>query len=122
MEPLSFYDAVFVNAGNGVTMKVTDAITTAIEVQHAGAAFFWLSTYTGMGSMSKWTEDQAKRFFASGANYVDIESMAKGMEAWTKGAVDGKRDDHYCLPGPPDEIANLLLKIVWAVHEQNEGT
>ncbi|CAN0502780.1 unnamed protein product, partial [Scytosiphon promiscuus] len=58
---------------------------------------------------------------ASGAIYVDIYSMVKGMEAWTKGAVEGELDPHYCLPGLPDELAVLLLKIVWAVYEEEKG-
>lgn len=70
--------------------------------------------------MSQWTIDQKTRFFASRARYVDIQSMMRGLQAWTKGAVEGVNDPHYCLPGPPNEIALLLVKIVWAVHEEKD--
>lgn len=48
--------------------------------------------------------------------------MVKGMEAWTKGAVENKNDKHsYCLQGPPDEIAVLAIKLLWAVYEEDNG-
>lgn len=121
MDPLSSYDVVFMNAGNSPSLSTQMAIKSAIQVQAAGTPFFWLSTYDGVGRMLQWSHDEKTRFFASRARYVDIHSMMRGMQAWTKGAVEGIDDPHYCLPGPPNEIAVLLLQIVWAVFEESKG-
>lgn len=121
MDPLSSYDAIFMNPGNGVAVNTESAIKYAAQVQEAGTAFFWLCTYSGSGRISTWSDNQRKRFVASGARYVNIQSMAQGMKAWTKGTYDGTTDGHFCLPGPPNEIALLLLKIIWAVHDETNG-
>lgn len=121
-EQPSSYDAMFMNAGNAITLTAEEAIKLAIHIQGAGTPFFWLSTYDGVGSFSDWSLDQRTRFLASGARYIDIQSMVRGMEAWTRGVVEGIHDPHFCLPGPPNEIAVLLLKIIWAVYEDDKGT
>ena len=118
-DQLSSYDAVFMNPGNDTPMTPEDAIGSATKVQAAGTPFFWLSTFIGVGSMTDWSDDQRSRFFASGARYLDIESMAQGMIAWNRGAIEGVTDSHFCLPGPPNEMALLVLKIIWAVNEEN---
>lgn len=115
MDPLSSYDVVFMNAGNRPSISTQNTIKAAIEVQAAGTPFFWLSTYDGVGDISQWNMDERTRFFATRARFVDIQCMMRGMQSWTKGAVEGGNDPHFCLPGPPNEIAALLVKIVWAV-------
>ena len=121
MDPLSSYDVVFMNAGNSPSLSIQMTIKSAIQVQAAGTPFFWLSTYDGVGRISEWSLDEKTRFFATRARYVDIQSMMLGLQAWTKGAVEGVDDPHYCLPGPPNEIALLLVKIVWAVFEESKS-
>lgn len=120
MEDLSSYDAVFINSGNDPPIGARKAIDVVLEVQAAGTQAFWLSTYDGSGQISKWTKDLRARFNESGALYVDIECMAQGMISWTRGGVEGVADHHFCLPGPPNEIALLLLKIVWAMFEEHK--
>ena len=120
MEDLSSYDAVFVNPGNNPPISAKKAVEIALEVQAAGTQFFWLSTYSGSGQISKWSKHQRARFYESGALYVDISCMARGMKSWTKGRVEGESDGHFCMSGPPNEIALLLLKLVWAMFEDSE--
>lgn len=120
MEDLSSYDAVFMNPGNHPAIGAEKAVEIALEVQTAGTQAFWLSTYSGDGQISNWSEDQRARFYGSGAHYVDIECMAKEMEPWTKGGVGGGDDAHFCMPGPANEMALLLLKLVWAVFEERK--
>lgn len=120
MEDLSSYDAVFLNPGNNPPIDAEQAVEIALEVQAAGTQVFWLSAYGGNGRTSKWTKDQRSLFYESGALYVDIQCMAQGMKSWTKGGVEGVADGHFCMPGPPNEIALLLLKIVWAMFEESE--
>ena len=118
MEDLSSYDAVFVNPGNSPPIAAEKAVEIVLEVQAAGSQAFWLSTYGGVGHISDWSEHQRARFHQSGALYVDIECMARGMESWTRGGVEGVDDEHFCMPGPPNEIAALLLNVIWAAAEE----
>ena len=118
---LSYYDAVIANPGNGPRMAETSVLEMAEELQAAGVPLFWLSTYDGVGDIGLWSEERRERFTASGAHFVPIGDMARGMEGWTKGSVEGSySDDHYCLPGPPDEMALLMLKLMWAAYEEKE--
>lgn len=116
--PLWQYDAVFANEGNYPTMEVEWTLDAAILMQHVGVPFFWLSTYNGRGAVTKWELTQRERFKKSGATFVDIERMASDVVNLTKGEVEHLRaDPHFCMPGPPDEIGLLLLRIIWALHE-----
>lgn len=117
-ESWSWYDAVFANQGNGPPLLPDAVLTAAAELQEASVPLFWLNTYEGKGDVGKWNESRRSRFQASGAKHVRIDAMAHGMHNLTKGAVesDFPHDPHFCLPGPPDEMALLLLKMMWAVH------
>lgn len=117
-EDLSSYDAVFMNHGNLPAMSSDLAVATAIKVQGAGAQFFWLSTYEGGGGFNKWPESQRVRFIESGAKYFDVGCMMRGMQPWTRGRAEGGTDPHFCLPGPPNEVAVLMLQLMWAVHDR----
>ena len=118
---LSYYDAVIANPGNGPRMAETSVLEMAHELQATGVPLFWLSSYDGAGDIELWPEEYRKRFIAAGAHFVPIGDMARGLEAWTKGAVEGSGlDNHYCLPGPPDEIALLMLKLMWAAFEEKK--
>ena len=120
-ETLSFYDAVIVNPGNGPRMTQTHVVELAHELQAIGVPLFWLSSYDGHGDIGLWSEEHRERFTASGAHFVPIGDMARGLKAWTKGSVEGSHSDrHYCLPGPPDEMALLMLKLLWAVYEEKK--
>ena len=115
-ETLSSYDAVIMNQGNPPSMNSDVAVTTAVEVQNSGAQLVWLSTYEGGGHINLWPESQKVSFIESGAKFLDVHRMARGMKSWTKGKVEGGKDSHFCLPGPPNEIAVLMLKLLWALH------
>ena len=119
--PLSYYDAVFANAGNSPHLSEESILATAFELQNYSAPFFYLSKYGGTeGFVTEWEEHNRVLFRESGARYVDISAMAHGLTSLTRGAVEHKHgvDSHYCLPGPPDQMGLLLLKIMWAVHQE----
>lgn len=117
-DDLASYDVVFANRGNPPGIEPKEAVEMALQVHEAGAQFFWLSGYDGVGDVRKWTKQASARFLDSGAKYVDVGSMMKGMYEWTIGAVKGSPDDHFCMPGPSDEVAVLLAKLMWALHEE----
>lgn len=102
-------------------MAETSVLEMAHELQATGVPLFWLSTYDGAGDIELWTEEYRESFIAAGAHFVPIGDMVRGLEAWTKGSVEGSGfDKHYCLPGPPDEIAVLMLKLMWAAFEEKK--
>lgn len=124
----SDYDVVFANSGNPPMMSEESALTSALELQNASVPLFWLSAYDGSGDINRWEPSDILRFHESGARYLDINSMARGLRSMTKGAVEGGRhesesfsnkfgDPHFCLPGPPDEMGLLMLKLMWAVYQ-----
>ena len=118
--PWSYYDAVFANSGNPPRLSEESVLATAFELQNASVPFFFLSSYAKDDkAVSEWEEHNRVLFHASGARYVDIRIMTHGLTSLTRGAVEPpKRDGHFCLPGPPDQIGLLLLKIMWAVHQE----
>ncbi len=118
----SYYDAVFANSGNPPAMSEESAVASAIEVRNAGVPFFWLSNYDGVGDIGGWNESSRIRFHESGAIFVNISAMALGLGSLTAGTIEDRmqgdqKDPHFCLPGPPDEMGLLLLKIMWAVRQ-----
>lgn len=123
------YDAVFANGGNTPKMPPESVLTAAFELQNASVPFFWLSEYDGYGDISRWEESNVLLFHESGARFVDIGTMARGLRSLTKGGIEEHStsnsfqkkfgDPHFCLPGPPDEMGLLLLKLVWAVHQEH---
>lgn len=115
--PWSYYSAVFANSGNDPRMSEESVLNTAFELQKAKVPFFWLSTYEGVGSIKAWPALRRRQFQQSGAKFVDISAMTLGLDPFTKGAIEHTLDPHFCLPGPPDEMGLLLLKMMWAVHE-----
>lgn len=129
--PLSYYDAVIANSGNTPTMSPDSVLSSAFELQQAAVSFFWLSSYDKTGDINGWEASNIASFHESGARYVDISAMTYGLRSMTKGAIEGTTtsqsyddqfgDPHFCLPGPPDEMGLLLLKLVWAAHEETNG-
>lgn len=118
---LASYDVVFANRGNPPGLEPNEAVEMALQVHEAEAQFFWLSGYDGVGDVGKWIKATRARFFDSGAKYVDVGSMMQGMYEWTIGAVKNSPDDHFCMPGPSDELAVLLVKLMWALYEEGES-
>ncbi|CAB1116984.1 unnamed protein product [Ectocarpus sp. CCAP 1310/34] len=115
---LSHYDAVFANDGNWPKMAVDDVCEAAFELQALSVPFLWLSTYDGHGSVDLWNDAQKEKFSQSGARFVNVGHMLFGLSNFTKGAVEDRVDPHFCLPGPPDELGFLLLKIIWALYQE----
>lgn len=124
---VSYYDAVFANFGNSPSMEPPQVLSSAAELKNASVPFFWLSTYEGLngegGDVDGWEEDDRARMDSLGAKYIRVGVMALGLDHLRKGSVepDARGDPHFCLPGPPDEIALLVLKIAWALYFERGG-
>ncbi|CAN0194100.1 unnamed protein product [Scytosiphon promiscuus] len=58
-----------------------------------------------------------------GVKYVRVGVMALGLDHLRKGSVQPEvgEDPHFCLPGPPNEMTLLLLKLLWASHVEHGG-
>lgn len=117
-DALASYDVVIANEGNPPRLTSSEALEMAGQVQAAGVQLFWLSTYAAGGDVGKWKEQDRARFLESGAKHVDVGCMTQGLYGYTIGAVKDSPDDHFCMPGPSDEIAVLLVKLMWALHEE----
>ncbi|CAN0217103.1 unnamed protein product [Ectocarpus sp. 6 AP-2014] len=115
---LSYYDAVAANHGNDPQMTVDNVCKAAFELQALSVPFFWLSTYSGQGSINTWNDMQKAQFTQSGARFVNVGHMVFGLSNLTKGVVEDLVDPHFCLPGPPDELGFLFLKIIWALYHE----
>lgn len=123
---LSYYDSVFANNGNGPAMRPPRVLEAAAELKNDSVPFFWLSTYDGLdglhGDVDGWEEDDRVRMDVLGAKFIRVGVMALGLEHLRKRVVQpGSGDNHFCLPGPPNEMALLLLKLMWAVHFESAG-
>lgn len=121
----SDYDAVVANNGNNPHMTPKSLLESAFQLQDAGTQLFWLTTYEGHGDIKHWSSDARNRFTESGAKFVRISEMARGVSSWRKGPRQPQikvNDGHFCMPGPPNEMALLLLQLMWAVHRENDLT
>lgn len=118
-DDLASYDVVIANEGNPPRLTSNQAVEMALQVQAAGAQLFWLSTYAAGGDVATWSKQDRERFMGSGAKHVDVGCMMQGMYEWTIGAVKNSPDDHFCMPGPSDEVSVLLAQLVWALHEES---
>lgn len=111
----SDYDAVVANAGNEPRMATSETIRSAEELESLDIPLFWMTTYDGTGDISEWTSHDRHRFQKSGARFLPVHRMVESLTYLTKGAVEGELNPHFCMPGPPNEIGVLLLKIAWAI-------
>ena len=121
---LSFYDVIIANTGNGEPMETEYLLKSAQVMHDVGVQLIWLSLYDGRGNIADWEEDDRTRFADSGAKFLPIEYMARGLEQYKKGDVEPQvnpKDPHFCLPGPPAEMGFLLLQLLWAMYEERKS-
>lgn len=96
-------------------------IDTAFELKEQSVPFFWLNGYGGGGDIGSMKNKQRSMFVHSGAKHIKIDDMTLGMNYLRKREVEGINDTHFCLPGLPNEISLLLIKIIWAeYYEKNK--
>lgn len=112
---LTDYDVIVANNGNSPRMTKENTLRAAEAARAAGVKFLWLSTYDGKGDVWGWPKLQRQRFYHAGARHISVRDMVQGVMDFTKGAAEGIKDGHFCLPGPPVSIAVLLLQIIWAL-------
>ncbi|CAN0467633.1 unnamed protein product, partial [Ascophyllum nodosum] len=59
----------------------TEYLLKSAQVMHdVGVQLIWLSLYDGRGNIADWEEDEQARFADSGAKFLPIEYMARGLE------------------------------------------
>lgn len=109
------YDAVFANAGNDPRLEPLMMISAASKFGAHGVPFFFQSVYQGEGDIRDLTPEQKRHFDETGAFFIPVSEMVKNLQRFTKGFVEDEWNPHYCLPGPPDEIGLLMLRLVWAL-------
>lgn len=109
------YDVVFANAGNPPTLSPTSMLASAWTIKQAGVRLIWTSSYGG-GEDPKtyFTKEQQKTFNDLEVSYLPVHRMVEGLDRYTKGSVEGDPDSHFCMPGPPNEIAIFMLQLVWS--------
>lgn len=118
----SHYSMAFVNSGNHPRMEHASVLEAARLFNEAGVPFFWVTTYDGgTNNVRNWNEESQEEFFGANGRQISVHSMTRGTEEFLQRAAEGNTDPHYCLPGPPNEMARLVLKIAWAVEIERDG-
>lgn len=116
----SDYDAIVANLGNEPRMETSELLRTAERLNTEGVPLFWLTAYEGEGDIRDWEDDEQERFTESGARFLPVHEMVESLGYLTKGVVEGEVNPHFCMPGPPNEIGVLLLKMAWALRGEKE--
>lgn len=115
---MSDYDVVVANSGNKPVMDTKRTVASAQHFHQVGVPFIWLATYDGVGNINDWEFGDREAFLAAKGNHIPVNNMMETMSNFTMGAELGSDDDHFCLPGPPDEVGLLILQLVWALTER----
>ena len=116
----SDYDAIVANPGNDPRLETNEFLRTAGSLKDEGIPLFWLSSYDGEGNVGDWTHAERRQFERSGARFIPVHNMVESLSYLTKGAVEGEFNPHFCMPGPPNEIGILLLKVAWALRASED--
>lgn len=114
---VSDYDVVVANSGNEPVMDIEHVIASAQHLHRVGVEFLWLTTYDGVGDVRDWELDDQEAFMSAKGNLVPVHDMMETMGNFTMGAATASEDEHFCLPGPPDELGLLVLQLIWALHD-----
>lgn len=112
------YDVIIANAGNKPPMETEHVVSSAQHFYRANVSFLWLTTYDGEGDIRNWTDEDQQAFVAANGKHVPVHRMIKSVTNFTRGFVEGTNDEHFCLPGPPNELGRVVLQLIWAL--QNE--
>lgn len=109
-------DIFVINNGNMPKMGQEEILETAKEIKHSGGKLFFLSSYYyNTSHLDFWTKENKKKLKEYDVTYLDVTCMTNGIHDWRKSEIEGgEKDTHFCLPGPPNEIAFLLLRLIWA--------
>lgn len=117
-KPATHYDAIVANAGNEPVMDTEHVVSAAEFFHQAGVPFLWLTTYDGVGDIRSWDAEDRQAFEAANGKHIPVHEMMESMGIFTRGVVETMNDDHFCLPGPPDELGLLILQVIWALDRQ----
>lgn len=113
-------DVIVANHCNGRPLTYASLLTTAQRFAGSETLIIWLTAYDGVG---KFSEEKMETLRALGVVQVDLSVMMSDprlIELSCLAVQKIPRDSHYCLPGPPDEISILILRIIWA-HFQEQS-
>ena len=122
---LSYYDVVVANSGNDPHINRSSLLQSAVKIQNEEVQLIWLTDYSGTGDISGWEASEKTQLAGTGTMFLPVHYMVRGLGQWTKGfVVDGviNGEKHYCLPGPPDHMGLLMLRVMWALYEEWGGT
>ena len=115
------YDVVIANSGNAPRLYAEELLRSAKVLKEKEIPLIWLTTYDGVGDIDHWSDDQRERFMESGAKFVPIHRMVESLTYLTKAVIeDEQHNPHFCMPGPPNEIGILLLKMMWAMRAASQ--
>lgn len=115
------YDVIVANAGNDPKLPISRLVNSARNFHSTGVRFLWLTTYHGDGDILKWKDTERQAFEQASGVYLPVHDMMKSVARFTRGRVEGGGDGHFCLPGPPNELGTLVLRLLWALHEERDG-
>lgn len=113
------YTIVIANAGNPPSLRTPALLESAGEIAEAGVPFMWLSTYDGVGNVQLFSQEDRDLLHSLGVKFLPVHSMVEGLDYLTRGFIEGETNHHYCMPGPPNEIALLLLRMMWSLWSQS---
>lgn len=116
---VSDYDIIVANAGNDPTMPSDRVVSAARHFHDAGVPFLWLTTFDGGGDVREWNTEDQKAFLDAGGKHIPVHDMMASMVPFTRGVAEDREDNHFCLPGPPDELGRLILQLIWALYEDS---
>ena len=114
------YDFVVANAGNSPRMSTPNVVRAAQSFHDASVSFLWLTTFEGAGDIRHFASEEREIFTAAGAKYVPVHYMMESMTKYTRGVAEGSGNNHFCLPGPPDELGVLILQLIWSLHLERQ--
>lgn len=108
------YNLIFANQGNPPSMRSGPMLESARNIAAAGVPLIWLSTYDGGGDIRHFGTEDRQAFDAMGIKFLPVHNIVESLTNLTIGVVEHKNNSHFCMPGPPNEIGLLMLRIVWS--------
>lgn len=109
------YDMVIANSGNMPPMRLPRLLESARQIAAAGIPFVWLTTYNGVGDIATFSQESRDTLDSYNVKFLPVHAMVKDLDRFTKGSIENSGVNvHYCMPGPPNEIGMLLLRIMWS--------
>lgn len=110
------YDMLFANRANAPVLNSKSLLSSARYLKEVGVPFFWMKTYEGHGLPDTYCKEKgdSKEFKHLGVKVIPVHQIMKDVKNFTKGQVEGVVDNHFCMPGPSNEVSLFLMQIIWS--------